>query len=104
MDIKTDGVRIDADRDQLSRAIVESLHSWPDMHRRIFVEVHYRGRNAAQVADAVGLRVIDVNRILERCERRLHQALRDFRSGQKDGAYNGCRYSVPVPHPCSCLH
>ncbi len=86
-------LRIDPQRDLLSQAIVESLQSWPEYHRRVFIEIHYCGRPVEDVARSLGLRAVTVKQILERCELMLHQALRVFRAGTDESNFQA------RPHP-----
>jgi DNA-directed RNA polymerase specialized sigma24 family protein len=74
-------LRIEPQRDLLSQAIVESLQSWPEYYRRVFIEIHYCGRPVEDVARSLGLQTVAVKLILERCEIMLHQALKVFRAG-----------------------
>ena len=67
-------------RDQLSRAIMHVLKSWPELQRRVFVEAHYEGRPIESISRSTGLSQPEVRRILENCDRKLHWALRSFRS------------------------
>ncbi len=66
-------------RELLTQAISEVIRSWPDRPRRIFSDVHYRGKSVADVARASGLSSCDVGQILESYERRLRICLRPFR-------------------------
>jgi DNA-directed RNA polymerase specialized sigma24 family protein len=68
-------------RDLLSQAIVESLKSWPEFQRRIFIETHYCGRSVEEIARALELGTGEVVQILQRCERRLYRALSALRNG-----------------------
>ncbi len=73
------GLRFEPSRELLSQAIVESLKSWPEFQRRIFVEIHYGGRSVEEVSRTLGLSRIEVTQILEHCQRKLHRALKAFR-------------------------
>jgi DNA-directed RNA polymerase specialized sigma24 family protein len=64
-------------RDLLAHAIIASLQSWPELQRRIFVEVRYCGKSAQEVAVLFGLPVAEVIHTLEQCELRLYRALRN---------------------------
>ena len=78
-------LRFEQLRELLSQTIVESLNSWPDTHRRVFIEAHYGGRSAEEIACAMGLRQSDVIQILQHCERKLYRALKAFRDqGEHD--------------------
>lgn len=82
------GLRFEPSRELLSQAIVESLKSWPEVQRQIFVEIHYGGRSVEEVSRTLGLPRSEVNQILEHCERKLYQALkalRDETSGDVSG-------------------
>jgi DNA-directed RNA polymerase specialized sigma24 family protein len=68
----------DWERDLLSQTIIRTLESWPDAHRRIFAEIHYRGRSVDSVAADLELPAAEVKTLLEDCERRLWSALRSF--------------------------
>ncbi len=69
---------LECDRELLSRAIVDVLGGWPDLHRRVFVEAHYEGRSIETISRSLGVCATDVRMILEGCERRLRAALRSF--------------------------
>lgn len=73
--------RPEPSRDQLSQIILECLQSWPELHRRIFVEIHYCGRSAEHVARTLSLPPAEVAHVLEQCDRKLHDALKAFRNG-----------------------
>ena len=73
--------RLEPSREQLSQTIVECLISWPESQRRVFVENHYYGRSAEDIARALNLQPPEVVQILEQCERKLHHALKVFRGG-----------------------
>jgi DNA-directed RNA polymerase specialized sigma24 family protein len=82
----TANVRFEPQRDLLSQAIVESLMSWPETPRRVFIEIHYCGRSVEETARALGLRQGEVLQILQHCEFRLHRALKAFRDEAADEA------------------
>ena len=63
-------------RDLLAHAIIASIQSWPELQRRIFVEVRYSGKSAQDVADHLGLQLGEVIHSLEQCELRLYRALK----------------------------
>ena len=67
------------ERKLLSQAIVETLDSWPEFHRRIFSAVHYDGKSIESVAAVLAMRPAEVHALLEDCERRLRKALRSLR-------------------------
>ncbi len=67
------------ERELLSQAILRTLQSWPEFHRRIFSEVHYRGRSVETVAQTYAMSTGEVSALLEDCERKLWKALRLFR-------------------------
>lgn len=73
------GLRFESSRELLSQAIVESLKSWPEFQRRIFIEIHYRGRSVEEVSRALALEQTEVAEILRQCECKLHRALKVFR-------------------------
>ncbi len=66
-------------RDLLANAIIASLQSWPELERRIFIEVHYRGKSSVEVAQLLGLQASDVGQALEQCELKLYRALKTLR-------------------------
>ncbi len=78
------GLRIERTRNGLSEVILGELESWPDLHRRIFVQSHYRGQSLDEVSLGLGLSASEVRLILEQCERRLRQALKAFRESRQD--------------------
>jgi DNA-directed RNA polymerase specialized sigma24 family protein len=71
-------------RNGLSEVILGELDSWPELHRQIFVQSHYRGQSLEQVSHSCGMRVPEVRLILSQCERRLREALREFRALTKE--------------------
>lgn len=85
-------MNLDTFRELLSRTIAEIIRSWPDLPRRIFTQVHYRGGSVDDVARLHGLSVCEARQILEGCERRLRSALRPFRESQQSTALD---YSLP---------
>jgi DNA-directed RNA polymerase specialized sigma24 family protein len=66
-------------RAELSEAIIEVIASWPALYRYVFSQVHYNGRSAKELAQALGLRLAEVERALRYCETDLFDALRTFR-------------------------
>jgi DNA-directed RNA polymerase specialized sigma24 family protein len=68
-------------RDVLVQAIAASLNSWPELHRRIFTEIHYGGKSAAEVARVLNTSPRELAQILQHCERKLYRALRSYRHG-----------------------
>ena len=71
--------RLESNRDHLLPAIVDVLQSWPEKHRRIFTQAHYKGASPKDIARTMGLGVGDVEEVLVKCERALRAALRTFR-------------------------
>jgi DNA-directed RNA polymerase specialized sigma24 family protein len=84
---------LEPQRDLLSQVIVESLQSWPEFQRRIFIEIHYGGRSVDEISRALGLSQSDVMQILQLCERKLYRALKTFRDGTAGDV------SQEPPHP-----
>ena len=66
------------ERALLSQAIIETLDSWPQLHRQIFSEAHYHGRSVESISSSLGMRVDTVRLILQECEGRLRSALNHF--------------------------
>jgi hypothetical protein len=66
-------------RRNLLHGIFHVLQLWPELHRRIFTEVHYGGQSAEALSLALNMDVTEVNEILKHCDRELHIALRGFR-------------------------
>ncbi len=91
----TAGLKIEPSRDMLSQTIVEALNSLPQLHRRIFTEVHYSGRSVQEVSRAMGMTQSEVNQMLRYCERRLFRALKIIR----DAA--AAEPSQEPPHPAT---
>jgi DNA-directed RNA polymerase specialized sigma24 family protein len=73
------------ERELLSRTIVRTLDSWPETHRRIFAEIHYRGKSIESVASAFAMQQSEVYALLEECERKLRHSLRLLRVKQGSG-------------------
>jgi DNA-directed RNA polymerase specialized sigma24 family protein len=91
------GLRFERSRELLSQAILESLKSWPEFQRRIFIEIHYRGRSVEEVSRALSLQQTEVTEILQQCERKLHRALKVFRDR------TSCEVSEEPPHSLACV-
>jgi DNA-directed RNA polymerase specialized sigma24 family protein len=72
---------IDRTRELLCERILDILRSWPELHRRVFVQAHYRGESPEKISSALGLKSSEVRQILENCDRRLRSALKSFRFG-----------------------
>jgi DNA-directed RNA polymerase specialized sigma24 family protein len=98
------GLRLEPSRDLLSHAIVESLKSWPELHRRIFIDIHYHGRPVDEISLALGLRQSEVIQILQHCERQLYHALRVLRDGASGDASPDTVSDLPAysNHCCRC--
>ncbi len=99
----TNGIAFEGSRELLSQAIVESLNSWPEIHRRVFVETHYRNRSVEEISRDLGIGCREVTQILENCEHRLFHALKVFRDVTSDEA------PAEPPHPViyasrACCH
>jgi DNA-directed RNA polymerase specialized sigma24 family protein len=86
-------LRFEPQRDLLSQAIVQSLQSWPETQRCVFVEIHYGGRSAEEISRAFGMRNGEVIEILRQCERSLFRALKVFRDATPR------EVSQEPPHP-----
>jgi DNA-directed RNA polymerase specialized sigma24 family protein len=72
-------LRLEPQRDLLSQAIVESLKSWPETQRTVFIQLHYGGRSVEEISDGLGMCKGEVIQMLRQCERNLFQALKAFR-------------------------
>ncbi len=92
---------LEPSREQLSQMILECLNSWPEHQRRVFVETHYSGRSAEDVANTLRLSPSEVARILEQCEQKLYRALKAFRSGASPGMSEA---PLPTYSASCCSH
>ena len=72
-------LKLESNRDHLLQAIVDVLQSWPEHHRQIFTQAHYKGASPKDIARTMGLGVREVEEVLAKCERALRAALRIFR-------------------------
>ena len=90
-----DALRTGYIRNGLSEVILGELESWPDLHRQIFVQSHYRGNSLEQVSRAFEMRASEIRLILNQCESRLREALRAFR-GQKKESESASSLRPPV--------
>jgi DNA-directed RNA polymerase specialized sigma24 family protein len=79
MDMASRMPDIEREREILSRTIVRTLDSWPETHRRIFTEIHYRGKSIESVASAFAIEQSEVYALLEECERKLRHSLQLLR-------------------------
>lgn len=73
-------------RESLFQEILNILHQWPELERRIFCEAHYRGQSPEQVAQEFHMRTQQVRRILRQCDHRLHAALQNYRAAHRSTA------------------
>ena len=73
------GIRLDQSRQHLGHAILEALASWPEAHRRVFIDVHYRGDSPESISRSCGLPVDEITRILRECDALLREAVRSFK-------------------------
>jgi DNA-directed RNA polymerase specialized sigma24 family protein len=71
-------------RDGLSEVILGELNGWPDDHRQIFIQSHYRGQSPEQVSRSFGMCASDVRLVLNLCERRLREALKAYREPKRE--------------------
>ena len=69
---------VESPRELLSQAIIDVVQSFPENHRRIFVQVRYEGRPIDEAARGLGISVSEARQILEQCERKLLRDLREF--------------------------
>ncbi len=81
-------------RDMLADAIITSLQSWPEVERRIFVEVRYLGKSPDAVAQLLGLQPAEVCQALVQCELKLYRALKTLR----DAAFSESPVVASTPH------
>lgn len=88
-------------RSELLQAIMDSLQSWPDMHRRIFIDIHYGGRPASEIASSLGISLEEIDSILESCSANLNDALRGFR-GMTADKISGFALPQPVRVAACC--
>jgi len=88
-------------RESLLEAIMESLHSWPEVHRRIFIDIHYGGKSIAEVAGNMGIPQEEILDLLDRCARNLRHALQAWRGAPQDGISLRPTHS-PAYVPRSC--
>jgi DNA-directed RNA polymerase specialized sigma24 family protein len=96
------GLRLESSRELLSQAIVESLKSWPEFQRRIFIEIHYRGRSVEEVSRALALQQSEVAEILRQCECKLHRALKVFRDRTSGEVSEKPPHSLACPASSCC--
>jgi DNA-directed RNA polymerase specialized sigma24 family protein len=79
------GQKPEISRELLREAIMESLHSWPEVQRRIFIDIHYGGKSIADVAGRMNIPQEEIRSILDRCARKLQYALKAWcRMPQED--------------------
>lgn len=67
----------------LLNEIAFTLRHWPELERRVFIMTHYRGQSRENIASVLELDVEEIDKILKRCDRKLHTALRSFRIGNR---------------------
>jgi DNA-directed RNA polymerase specialized sigma24 family protein len=96
-------LNFDTARNQLSRTIMETVNSWPELQRRIFVSVHYCGKSTIDTATALGVDPAAVAQALHDCEQRLHLALKPFREAESNEASYAPRHA-PMHASACCFH
>ena len=76
----------------LFQEIVKSLHQWPPIEQKVFMQAHYRGRSLEEISRSLHLDMQEVHAVLRNCERRLHASLRNFRGDDSRAEENlpGC--------------
>ncbi len=74
------GADLEFTREELSRAILDVLATWPERDRRIFTRVRYEGESAESAARQEGVDPSEARAILAACERELLERLRVFRT------------------------
>ena len=74
------GADLEFTREELSRAILDVLATWPERDRRIFTRVRYEGESAESAARQEGVDPSEARAILAVCERELLERLRVFRA------------------------
>jgi DNA-directed RNA polymerase specialized sigma24 family protein len=85
-------------RDHLSKTILETLRSWPELDRRIFTSVHYGSLSVDEAARIEGIEPRMARSILDSCQRDLVERLRDFRRPSSCG----CRTDRHEPEFAVC--
>jgi DNA-directed RNA polymerase specialized sigma24 family protein len=78
--MKYTGEQSERTRELLSQAILEVLSSWPELHRNVFIQAHYKGQSEKSISELFGIQACEVHGILSNCQRRLCKALRAFRN------------------------
>jgi DNA-directed RNA polymerase specialized sigma24 family protein len=73
------------ERESLIKEISNTLHQLPELDRQIFSQVHYHGQSLETISRSVQLSVEEVNEILRRCDRQLHESLKAFRDSSCNG-------------------
>lgn len=66
-------------REDLLHEIINVLHQWPDLNRRIFIMAHYHGRTLEAISQILKLDKEEITKTLQLCDRQLYAALRDYR-------------------------
>jgi DNA-directed RNA polymerase specialized sigma24 family protein len=75
--------------DDLFQGILDTLRSWPDLDRQIFVQAHYHGQSIEAISRSLNLNMEETRLILQHRDHELHAALRKFRD-------SGCAKSSPA--------
>ncbi len=65
-------------REDLFREIFDTIRQWPELERNVFSLAHYRAQSPDSISRSLLLDVEEVNSILRRCDRRLHESLKDY--------------------------
>ena len=65
-------------RARLFQEILRTLRQWPELEQNIFARAHYHGQSIEVISRSLQMNAEDVDRILGRCDRRLHASLRNL--------------------------
>ena len=93
----TGRLRSEAAREHLLQMILETLGSWPDLHRQVFIQSHYEGRRVEAISASLGLSVHEVRRTLKACNQNLRASLQLFRENEGDCSKTDPSHSVLRP-------
>jgi len=83
-------------REDLIQKIFNALRQWPELERRVFAQAHYHGQSLEAISCSHRLDVKEVSMILKRCDRRLHNSLRQFRNSRRKKPLFMPAETVPV--------
>ena len=90
------GIISKIDREKLFHEICNTILQWPELERRVFSQAHYHKQPVEAIACSLQLDVKEAGTILKDCNRRLNEAIKNFRE-------NSCGEPLHFPIEATCM-